>query len=70
MKRPGTCSQIPSLSSNPKLTISVLTLSDSKHLSAAYRAYTLGSGLAILHDYAPGVLHFPFGTALHAVCLH
>jgi hypothetical protein len=25
---------------------------------------------AVLHDYASGILHFSFGAAFHAVCLH
>lgn len=26
--------------------------------------------LTILHGYAPGVLHFPLGTAFHTICFH
>ena len=52
------------------MSISGLTLSDSEHLSTTRRAYTLSCWFTILHSYGPGILHFPFGTALHTVCLH
>ena len=50
--------------------ISALTLSYSEHLSPTYGAHTLGCRLTILHGYTLGILHVPFGTALHTVCLH
>jgi hypothetical protein len=46
------------------------TISYPKHLSSAYRAYTLGCWPSIFHSYALGILYFSFGSALHAVCLH
>ena len=49
---------------------SALTFSDSKHLSAAYRAYSLSCRLTILHGYRLSIFHFPFGTAFHTVSLH
>jgi len=42
----------------------------SEHLGPAYGTYALSGRPAVLHDYASGILHFPFGTAFHAVCLH
>ena len=47
-----------------------LTLANSEHLGAAYGASTLGCRLIVLHGYALGIFHFPFGAAFHAVCLH
>jgi len=52
------------------MSISGLTLPNSEHLSSTRRAYTLSGRLTILHSYGPGIPHFPFGTALHTVCLH
>ena len=52
------------------MSISDLPLPDSEHLSTACRAYTLSCWFAILHSYGPGIPHFPFGTALHTICLH
>jgi len=46
------------------------TLSYSEHLGPAYGAHTLGCWLTILHGYGLSVLHFPFGPALHTICLH
>ena len=46
-----------------------LTLPYPKHLGAAYRANTLNCRLPVLHGYVPGISHFPFGTAFHAVSL-
>jgi len=51
-------------------TISALTLAYSEHLGAAYRAHTLSCRLSILHGYALGIFHLPFGTAFNAICLH
>jgi hypothetical protein len=42
----------------------------SEHLGPAYGTYALSGRPAVLHDYASGILHFPFGAAFHAVCLH
>jgi len=50
--------------------ILALSLPYSEHLGPAYGTYALSSRPAILHDYASGILHFPFGAALHTVCLH
>ncbi len=47
-----------------------LTLPDSKHLGPAYGTSPLSRWLAILHGYALGIFHFPFGAAFHTVCLH
>ena len=52
------------------LTPTVSALPYPEHLSAACRAYTLSRRLAVLHGYRLGVLHFPFGSAFHTVCLH
>ena len=51
-------------------TILSLTLPYSEHLGPAYGTYALSGRSAVLHDYAPRILHFPFGPALHAVRLH
>jgi hypothetical protein len=45
-------------------------LTDSEHLGAANRAYTLGRRLAVLHGDALGVLDFPLGAAFYTVRLH
>ena len=50
--------------------IPALALPYPEHLGAAQIAYSLGSWLAILHGYGPGVLHFPLGPALHTIPLH
>ena len=50
--------------------MSALTLSYPEHLGPTYRAYTLSRWPTILHDYALGILHFPFDSALHTVRLH
>ena len=50
--------------------ILVLGLPYSEHLGATGGAYSLGCWLTVLHSDGFGVFHFPFGTALHAVCLH
>ena len=42
----------------------------SEHFGPAYGTYALSGRPAVLHDYAPGILHFPFSAAFHAVCLH
>jgi len=42
----------------------------SEHLGPAYGTHTLSGRPAVLHDYAPGILHLPLGAALHTVCLH
>ena len=47
-----------------------LTLADSEHLGSAHRAHALSCWPAIFHGDPSSVLHFPFGTALHTVCLH
>jgi hypothetical protein len=47
-----------------------LCLSDSKHLSATCGTNALCRRLTILHSYGLSIFHFPFGTALKAVCLH
>jgi len=47
-----------------------LTFSNSEHLGAACWAHALGRWLAVLHGYAPGIPHLPFGAAFHAVSLH
>jgi len=47
-----------------------LTLANFEHLGSAHRAHTLSCRPAIFHGYPSSVLHFPFGTALHTVCLH
>ncbi len=50
--------------------VSALALSYSEHLGATCGAHTLSCRLAIFHGYALSILHFPFGTAFHTVCLH
>ena len=50
--------------------IAVLTLSYSEHLGPTYGAHPLSCRLTIFHGYALSVLHFPFGSAFHPVCLH
>jgi len=57
----------PSIIETPRI---VSTLSYSEHLSPTYGAYTLSRRFAILHSYGLSILHFPFGTTLHTVCLH
>ena len=47
-----------------------LALTDPKHLGPTCGTYTLSCWFTILHGYGLGVLHFPFGTAFHTVCLH
>ncbi len=47
-----------------------LTLSYSEHLGPTCRTYALSRWFAILHRYALGILHVPFGTALHAIRFH
>jgi hypothetical protein len=42
----------------------------SEHLGPAYGTCALSGRPAVLHDYASGIPHFPFGAALHTVCLH
>ncbi len=49
---------------------SALTLAYSKHLSPTCGACPLGSWPSVLHSYSLGILHFPFGTTFHTVCLH
>ncbi len=41
-----------------------------EHLSTACGTHPLSCGLTILHGYALGILHFPFGAAFHTVRLH
>jgi len=41
-----------------------------KHLGSTRWTYALCRWPTVLHSYGPGIPHFPFGTALHAVCLH
>ena len=62
--------QIPSLSVVLPPIILALSLPYSEHLGPAYGTLALSGRPAVLHDYASGILHFPFGAALHAVCLH
>ena len=47
-----------------------LTLPNSEHLGATYRAHTLSGRLAVLHGYGPGIPHFLFGTTFHTISLH
>ena len=47
-----------------------LALPYQEHLGAARGTYTLGRWLTVLHGYALGVPHFPFGSTLDAVGLH
>jgi len=47
-----------------------LTLADSEHLGAAYRACALGCRPAVFHGYTLGPLNLPLGLALHTVTLH
>lgn len=61
---------ISSLSNNSAIIILVLGLPYSEHLGATDGAYSLSCWLTVLHSDGFGVFHFPFGTALHAVCLH
>jgi hypothetical protein len=62
--------KMPSLSVILLITILALSLPYSEHFGSAYGAYALSGRPAILHDYASGILHFPFGAAFHTVCLH
>jgi hypothetical protein len=41
-----------------------------EHLGPANGTYALSCRPAVLHDYASRILHFSFGAAFHAVCLH
>ena len=47
-----------------------LSLAYPEHLRPTYGTHTLGCRLAILHGYALGILHFPFSTTFHTICLH
>jgi len=63
--------QISSLKYNSSSKqLSALALPDSEHLCPASRTHTLSCRFAILHSYRLSIFHFPFGTALHAVCFH
>jgi len=62
--------RIPSLSVVLPPMILALCLPYSEHLGPAYGTYALSGRPAVLHDYASSILHFPFGAAFHAVCLH
>ncbi len=53
-----------------KLNGKLLFLLYPEHLSATGGTDALGRRLAVLHDYALGILHLPLGTALHTICLH
>jgi len=64
------CVQIPSPAAILQLAVVALALPDSEHLGPAHGTHTLSGRPAVLHDYASGILHLPFGTALHTVCLH
>jgi hypothetical protein len=50
--------------------ISALGFPYSEHLGSTSGACTLCRRFAILHGYSLGVFHFPFGSALHTICLH
>jgi len=50
--------------------VSALALSNPEHLCPTLGTYTLGCRPPVLHGNRLGILHFPFGMALHAVCLH
>ena len=50
--------------------ILTFTLSYPEHLGPTDGAYPLSRRLTILHGYSLSVLHFPFGPALHTICLH
>ena len=52
------------------IVVSGLCLPNPEHLGSACWAYTLSCRFAILHGDGPGILHFPFGTTFHTVCLH
>ena len=43
---------------------------NTEHLSPTCRACPLSSWPTVLHGYGSCILHFPFGMALDAVCLH
>jgi hypothetical protein len=47
-----------------------LSLANSEHLRTTYRAGSLSRWFAILHGYAFGIFHFPFGAALDTIRLH
>lgn len=46
------------------------TLANSKHLSAARWACSLGCCPTVLHGYTFRVFNLLLGTALNAICLH
>jgi len=50
--------------------IRCLGFADAEHLGAAFGADTLGCRFAILHLNGLGVLHFPLGSAFHAISVH
>jgi hypothetical protein len=50
--------------------VPALALSYPEHLSATDRAHALGCWPVVLQCYALRILHFRFGTAFEAVCLH
>jgi hypothetical protein len=62
--QPSNDSETRDINSKPSL------LPYSEHLGPTYGTCALSGRPAVLHDYASGIPHFPFGTALHAVCLH
>jgi len=70
MKRLGLPRGYPASSIILMTMMSALTFPYSKHLSAACRAHTLSCRPTIFHSYALSILHLPFSTALHTVCLH
>ena len=47
-----------------------LALPYPEHLGPACGTHTLGCWLAVLHSDALSILHFPFGTTFHTICLH
>ena len=48
----------------------ILALPYSEHLGATYGAHPLSCRPAVLHSYALGVPHFPFGPAFDTIGLH
>ena len=70
-EKAGYLSQIPSLAQNCNSNqLLALIFSDSEHLSPTCGTYPLSCRPTILHGYCLGILHFPFGTAFHTICLH
>jgi hypothetical protein len=47
-----------------------LTFTNPKQLGAAYWARALRRRSAVFHCDFLGILHFPFGPALHTISLH